>query len=423
MPNALDKIEILGGLPLHGSVRVGGAKNAALPLLIASLLTDQPCTYRRLPHLGDIRTALRLLTHLGVDVQTDWHNQTATLAFCGNTTAEAPYELVKTMRASVVVLGPLLARFGHARVSLPGGCAIGLRPVNYHLEGLSALGASFELENGYIHGRASQLRGAEINLQFPSVGATQNILMAAVLARGESRLLNCAREPEIIDLGTALIQMGAQIEGLGSSILQVQGVDQLGGLDHEILGDRIEAATFLAAALATRSAIRVEGIAPDHLEDVLSRCELAGAQIIRLADSIEITAPKVLEPVSIATAPYPLFPTDAQAQWMAMLTQATGFSQVSETIFENRFMHVPELIRMGAQLKIQDHRVFVQGGSPLRGAPVMATDLRASASLVIAGLCAQGTTLIDRIYHLDRGYEALEVKLCNLGAQIKRVSG
>jgi UDP-N-acetylglucosamine 1-carboxyvinyltransferase len=417
----MDKIVIRGGKPLQGSVQVSGAKNAALPILISSLLAEGDCLFGRVPNLQDIRTTQKLLSHLGVGVEFDFaRNELRTRAATGSS-CEAPYDLVRTMRASVVVLGPLLARFGRAKVSLPGGCAIGARPINFHLTGLEKLGASIELEQGYVIATARKLQGARVRFDFPSVGATENVLMAAVLARGESVLENCAKEPEIVDLARALRAMGARIEGEGSETIRVQGVDALGGCEYDIMGDRIEAGTFLAAGFATRGDVTVRGLDPEYLESVLVKMEESGATIERGAQSIRLSGQKRPGPTDVTTLPYPGFPTDMQAQFMALMVVADGTSVITETIFENRFMHVPELARLGADITIKGNAAVVRGKEKLVGAPLMATDLRASASLILGGLCAEGETVVNRIYHLDRGYERIEEKLRSLGADIQRV--
>ncbi len=417
----MDKIKIYGGKPLRGTVQVSGSKNAALPILIASLLTDQDCQFESVPQLQDIRTVLRLLAHLGCRVEADLDKNTVRMN-CGEiTTLEAPYDLVRTMRASVVVLGPLLARFGQAKVSLPGGCAIGARPINYHLSGLERLGAEIRLENGYVIGSAQKLKGNRIVFEFPSVGATENVLMAATLAEGESLLENCAKEPEVVDLARALRSMGAEIEGEGTEVIRVQGKSSLHGTTYRVMGDRVEAGTFLAAGLATRGAVRVEGLDPEVLEAVLVKFEDAGARIHREPNAITLEAWSRLQGTDFTTLPYPGFPTDMQAQFMAAMTVAEGASLITETIFENRFMHVSELARLGADITIRGHTALVRGQEKLQGAPLMATDLRASASLIIGGLCAQGETIVNRIYHLDRGYEKVEQKLRELGADIVRI--
>lgn len=417
----MDKIRIRGGRPLNGTIEASGAKNAALPILISSLLTEGVCTFTHVPNLQDIRTTLKLLAHMGVKV--DWNPETHTAILqasdgCGY---EAPYDLVRTMRASVVVLGPLLARFGKAKVSLPGGCAIGARPINYHLTGLERLGAKIELENGYVIASAKKLKGARVALEFPSVGATENIMMAAVLAEGETLLENCAKEPEIIDLARALRSMGAILEGEGTELIRIQGVSSLKDCPHPVMADRIEAGTFLAAAFATRGKVQVNGIDPLALESVLVKFEEAGAKIVRGNGFIELETVARPRATDVTTLPFPGFPTDMQAQFMALMTVADGASVITETIFENRFMHVPELSRLGADITVRGHSAVVRGREKLLGAPLMATDLRASASLVLGGLCAEGETIVNRVYHLDRGYEHIEEKLRKLGADIERI--
>ncbi|MDR3607724.1 MAG: UDP-N-acetylglucosamine 1-carboxyvinyltransferase [Oligoflexia bacterium] len=423
----MDKIRIRGGKALRGKVEISGSKNAALPVLIASLLTEKKCHFRRVPNLQDIRTTLKVLSHLGVSLGSESslnQNQvelTAAIPASSDGFHEAPYDLVRTMRASVLVLGPLLARFGRAKVSLPGGCAIGARPINYHLFGLERLGAEIALEGGYVIARAKKLQGAKIVFEFPSVGATENVMMAAALARGESILENCAREPEIVDLARALRAMGLQIEGEGTETIRIQGRDSLNGCTHEIIGDRIEAGTFLAAGLGSGGSVEVMGIAPEFLEAVLVKFEEAGATVERKPDSIVITANGRPKATDIITQPYPGFPTDMQAQFMTVMTIAEGTSVITENIFENRFMHVPELSRLGAEITIRGNNAMVRGQAGLVGAPLMATDLRASASLVLGGLFARGETIVNRIYHLDRGYERMEEKLAGLGADIERI--
>ncbi len=416
----MDKIRVWGGVPLRGKVQVSGSKNAALPILISSLLSEDPCVFRRIPQLQDIRTVLKLLAHLGVEVQVDQGQ--VRLDSKHVHLFEAPYDLVRTMRASVVVLGPLLARFGKARVSLPGGCAIGARPIDFHLAGLERLGATLELENGYVTATAKKLRGNRIAFEFPSVGATENIMMAATLAEGETLMENCAKEPEIIDLAMALKAMGAQIEGEGTEIIRIQGCTRLKGCEYSVMGDRIEAGTFLAAGFATGGEVRVENIYPDSIEAVLVKFEEAGAKVIRGTDWVFMDGSSRPAATNITTLPFPGFPTDMQAQFMTLMTLGEGACAITETIFENRFMHVSELARLGADIVIRGNTALVKGQKSLRGAPLMATDLRASASLIIGGLCAQGETTIDRIYHLDRGYEKMEDKLMQLGAKIERFS-
>lgn len=418
----MDKIRINGGKPLRGTVQVSGAKNAALPILMSCILTDQPCHFTHVPQLQDIKTTLKLLAQLGVSVQSNPGSHSVHLDPNHISTHEAPYDLVRTMRASVVVLGPLLARLGRARVSLPGGCAIGARPIQYHLQGLAKLGAEIELENGYVMASAKRLKGNRVAFEFPSVGATENVMMAAVLAQGESLLENCAKEPEIVDLARALRAMGAEIEGEGTEFIRIQGKDSLGKCEYQVMGDRIEAGTFLAAGLATGGEVKVEGIDPLCIEAIIEKFNEAGATILREANAVTVRANGRPKATDITTLPFPGFPTDMQAQFMALMSVADGASVITETIFENRFMHVSELARLGADITIRGNTALVRGQSSLQGAPLMATDLRASASLVLAGLCAQGETTVSRIYHLDRGYEQMEEKLRKLGADIERVS-
>lgn len=419
----MDKMRIRGGRPLKGKVQVGGSKNAALPILISSLLTDSECQYSRVPQLQDIKTTLKVLTHLGSEQKSAFQNNSVALRAKASPDKfyEAPYDLVRTMRASVLVLGPLLARFGRAKVSLPGGCAIGARPINFHLTGLEKLGAEIILEGGYVIAKAKRLQGARVAFDFPSVGATENILMAATLAQGETVMENCAREPEIVDLARALRAMGAEIQGEGSETIRIQGKPELHGCKYDIMGDRIEAGTFLAAALATQGSAEVLGLAPEYLESTLVRFEDAGAKITRGDNSIGIASQGRPRGIDVTTQPYPGFPTDMQAQLMAVMAISEGTSMVTETIFENRFMHVSELARLGADITIKGNTAIVRGQPKLAGAPIMATDLRASASLIIGGLCAEGETVVNRIYHLDRGYEKMEEKLAQLGADVSRI--
>lgn len=417
----MDALEIQGGKALFGEVAISGAKNAALPVLIASLLVEGPTKIRRVPRLKDIESTLGLLAHLGVEAHFDDSNDILELNRVRCRSLEAPYDLVRKMRASVLVLGPLLAREGRARVSLPGGCAIGTRPVDFHLEGLRALGAEIDITEGYIEARAQQLVGARYRFPFPSVGATENVVMAATLAAGTTVLENCAREPEIDNLVDVLIAYGASIEGRGTSQLTIEGRKRLQGAEVSIIGDRIEAGTYLCAAMMTRGKVRATGIRAEWLESTLAVMRQMGAKVEAGEDWIEVSAPDVLKGIEVTTAPYPGFPTDMQAQIMAVATVANGTSILTETIFENRFMHVPELVRMGAKIRARGNQAIVEGVSQLKGAPVMATDLRASASLVLAGLAAQGTTKVRRIYHLDRGYDALEARLQGLGASIRRL--
>jgi UDP-N-acetylglucosamine 1-carboxyvinyltransferase len=417
----MDKIVVHGGRPLFGEVQVAGAKNAALPILLASLLTDEPCIFRNLPDVVDVRTALRLLSDLGAEVESTADGTRIVAAAIDR--QEASYELVKTMRASFLVLGPLLARFGRARVSQPGGCAIGGRPVNLHLHGLQAMGATIELVHGYTEARAERLRGAHIHLDVPSVGATEHLMMVASLAEGVTTIENAAREPEVVDLAAALSSMGANIEGAGEAVLRIDGVAHLHGTDFSVLPDRIEAGTFLMAAAITGGDVMVRGARADHLHAVLVKLREAGALVDDGPEGIRVRTPQRLHGVDVKTLPYPGFPTDLQAQMMAVMSVAEGSSVLTETIFENRFMHVNEFLRLGADITLQGNNAVVRGVEKLSGAPVMATDLRASVSLVLAALRAENTTEILRVYHLDRGYEHIEAKLSQLGASIERVKG
>ena len=415
----MDAIEITGGRPLKGEVEVSGSKNATLPQIAAALLASGESRFRGVPDLADIRTLGRLLSHMGARVERDGRTLRVDASAVGN--PEAPYELVKTMRASVLVLGPLVARFGRARVSLPGGCAIGARPIDQHLKALEALGAKIELSHGYVEARAQRLRGAKVLFDLPTVTGTENLLMAAALAEGRTVLENCAREPEVIALAETMSAMGARIEGAGSSVIAVDGVESLRPADVDVIPDRIEAGTLLMAAMVTGGDVLVRGAKIDDLDAALAKMREAGAAIALEDGGLRLKAPERPEAVDFITAPFPGFPTDLQAQLMACLSVAKGASRVVETVFENRFMHVQELSRMGADIAIDGHTAVVRGVSRLSAAPVMATDLRASASLVLAGLRAEGTTVVQRVYHLDRGYESLEVKLQALGANIRRV--
>ena len=416
----MQKLSIHGGIPLSGEVRVCGAKNAALPILAAALLTDSPVRVSNVPRLNDVQTMLALLERMGVRVS----REEGAVAMDAGRIAEphAPYELVKTMRASILTLGPLVARFGEARVSLPGGCAIGERPVDLHLKGLEAMGATVGIESGYIHASASRLKGARIFMDVVTVTGTENLMMAACLAEGETVLENAAREPEVVDLAQCLLAMGARIRGHGTDVIVVEGVRRLGGVDHEVMPDRIEAGTFLTAAAATRGRITLTRAPVAALDAVTEKLREAGAEIRITGDTLALAMAGRPRSVSLRTAPYPAFPTDMQAQFIALNATAAGTALVTETIFENRFMHVQELRRLGAHIDIEGNTAVVRGVERLAGATVMATDLRASASLVIAGLVAEGETVIDRIYHLDRGYERLEEKLSRLGAHIRRTN-
>ena len=419
----MDKLEVIGGARLSGEARISGAKNAALPILAASLLAEKPVVLENVPSLNDVATTVRLLRRIGLDIDFNGHSR------IGVTPSkierfEAPYDLVKTMRASVLVLGPLLGRYGRANVSLPGGCAIGARPVNLHVAGLRALGADIGIENGNIRARARRLRGARIVLDTVTVTGTENLMMAAALARGESVIENAAREPEIVDLAEFLVRLGAVIEGAGTNTIHIQGVDNLGGARHTVLPDRIESGTYLVAGAITGGRIRINRTRPNHLDAVVAKLVEAGAFIRSGADWIALDMqgerPRA---VDLRTSPYPGFPTDMQAQFCALNAIATGAGVITETVFENRFTHALELQRMGADLSVEGNTVISRGVADLTGAPVMATDLRASASLVLAGLAASGRTVIDRIYHIDRGYERIEEKLSQLGGRIRRLAG
>lgn len=420
----MDKLMITGGNRLEGTIRISGSKNSSLPILAATLLASTPITIGNLPHLQDVTTLIELLGRMGVRVVINDHMQVevdpSTI-----TSYDAPYELVKTMRASILVLGPLLANFGEAHVSLPGGCAIGSRPVDIHLRGLKAMGAQIEVNNGYIHAKVNgRLKGAHLVLETVTVTGTENLLMAATLADGTTVLENAAREPEVVDLANCLIKMGAKIEGVGTDTLTIHGVERLNGIEHDVISDRIETGTYLIAAAATRGKIHLKDTDPSLLESVLRKLEEAGAEIEVGETEIKLDMKgKRPKAVSLRTAPYPAMPTDMQAQFTAMNTVAEGVGTITETIFENRFMHVQEMNRMGADITVEGNTAIVKGVEVLTGAPVMATDLRASASLVIAALVAEGDTLIDRIYHIDRGYDRIEEKLRSLGATIRRVAG
>jgi UDP-N-acetylglucosamine 1-carboxyvinyltransferase len=417
----VDKLQITGGVPLEGEVRISGAKNATLPILAGALLADGPVTIGNVPHLQDVTTTIELLGRMGVTVTVDERmrievDPTSIRQFV------APYDLVKTMRASILVLGPLVARYGSADVSLPGGCAIGARPVNIHVAGLQAMGADIHIEGGYIRARAARLKGARLVLDTVTVTGTENLMMAAALAEGETLIENAAREPEVIDLANFLNAMGAKVRGAGTDRIVVEGVDKLHGTSYDVLPDRIEAGTYLVAGAITRGHVRLKNTRPEHLDAVLAKLQEAGASIATGENWIELDMrgrrPRA---VDVRTAPYPAFPTDMQAQFAALDTVADGVGTVIETIFENRFMHMLEMRRMGAEIRLEGNTAIIRGVEKLNAAPVMATDLRASASLVLAGLVAEGRTDIERIYHIDRGYEAIEEKLMQLGAQIRRV--
>jgi UDP-N-acetylglucosamine 1-carboxyvinyltransferase len=416
----MDQLVIRGGRPLRGAVRVSGAKNASLPLMAAALLTEEPLSLRNVPRLVDIRTMARLLRHTGVSVE-GLGTGDLTLCAASLTRPEAPYDLVKTMRAAVLVLGPLVARHGRARVSLPGGCAIGPRPINLHLMALERLGARIRLDQGYVEAEAEKLTGARISFDLQTVTGTENIMMAAALAEGVTVLENAACEPEVEDLAQLLTTMGAKIEGAGTPTVSVHGVSRLGGGSHRVIPDRIEAGTFAIAAALPGGDVTIRDCCPAHLEAVLSKLEETGALVESEPDAMRITATGRSRAVNIRTQPFPGFATDMQAQMMALMAVAEGRSVITEAVFENRFMHVNELLRLGADITVSGSTAVVQGVPELFGAPVMATDLRASASLVLAGLAARGTTVLSRVYHLDRGYEAIEDKLRALGADIRRV--
>ena len=429
----MDAIRIRGGRPLNGTLKVSGAKNAALPILCATLLAPGPSLLRNTPALRDVDTTAALLRFLGCDVVVDKETHEVRVASTTLSRVEAPYELVKQMRASVLVLGPLLARHGRAKVSLPGGCAIGARPIDQHLKGLEAMGAQIRLERGYViaEGPAStggtgggRLRGADFAFDLPTVTGTENLMMAAALAKGRTTLWNCAREPEVEELARILNKMGAQVSGAGTDVVHVDGVEGLAPFDHAIIADRIEAGTYMIAAAATEgSDVRIEGMVLEDLEALVLKMRQAGASIEREGTAVRVRRSGPIKAVNVTTAPHPGFPTDMQAQFLVLMTRARGEAVMTETIFENRFMHVPELVRMGASIEIRGRAAVVRGVEQLEGASVMATDLRASASLVIAGMIAQGETEVRRVYHLDRGYEHMERRLSALGADCERVKG
>lgn len=417
----MDKLLVRGGHRLEGEIRVSGAKNAALPILAATLLADEPVRIGNVPHLHDVTTTIELLGRMGVGVTVDEHMRVE-VDPRGIHDLVAPYELVKTMRASILVLGPLVARYGRADVSLPGGCAIGARPVDLHIAGLRAMGATVEIEDGFIRARADRLRGARIVLDTVTVTGTENLLMAATLADGETVIENAAREPEVVDLAECLVAMGARIRGAGTDTIVIEGVERLRGAEYEVLPDRIETGTYLVGAAMTGGHVRLRQARPGHLDAVLAKLGESGARISTGPDWIELDmGGRRPESVDLRTAPYPAFPTDMQAQFVALNAVARGTATIVETIFENRFMHVQEMQRMGANIRLEGNTAIVRGVERLQAAPVMATDLRASASLVLAAMVAEGETLIDRIYHIDRGYECIEEKLSQLGAQIQRV--
>ena len=416
----MEKLLINGGNPLEGEVRISGAKNSVLPILAASLLCEDNLVIGNVPHLQDVTTTISLLTEMGANLSIDERmNVSVNAASVKN--FYAPYEMVKTMRASILVLGPLLAHFGEAKVSLPGGCAIGSRPVNLHIEGLKAMGASIKVEDGYIFAKAKKLKGARISLPIATVTGTENLMMAAALATGKTIIKNAAKEPEIIDLANCLRLMGANIKGDGTPEITVEGVKELKGCNYDVLPDRIETATFLVAAAITKGKLTLTHTRPDTIKIIIDKLKKAGADIAIKNDIINIEVKSQLNSVNITTNPYPDFPTDMQAQFIALNSIAKGKSKVTESVFENRFMHVQELVRMGANIDVNGNIATIQGVKSLKGAPVMATDLRASASLILAGLVAEGDTVVDRIYHIDRGYECIEEKLTKLGANIKRL--
>src|SRR3984957_16859044 len=419
----MDKLVIRGGAPLLGTIRVSGAKNAALPCMAAALLTEEPVILENIPQVRDIQTTRNLLAAMGAEVELGYgraHHRTT--IHCKTLAApEASYELVKTMRASTLVLGPLVARCGRARVSLPGGCAIGSRPIDMHIKGLEKLGAKITQDHGYVEATTDRLKGAEIVFDKITVTGTEDLLMAATLAEGETVMLNCAREPEVADLAALLNAMGAKIQGAGTSTIRIKGVDKLHGARHRIIPDRIEAGTFIIAAALTGGDLNVSGCDPAHLAAILGKLAETGVKTVVKADSVRVMGDQPLSASDMNTEEYPGFPTDMQAQYMTLATQAAGTSIITENIFENRFMHAQELLRMGANIKIEGRRAIVRGGTPLSAAAVLASDLRASASLVLAALVAEGETIIDRVYHIDRGYENIEEKLRGVGAQIRRI--
>ena len=416
----MDKLRVTGGRRLTGKVAVGGSKNAALPALAATLLTEDKLELQNLPRVRDVRTMLRVLEHLGAEVH-DGGDGSASIRVSRLQSSEAPYDLVRTMRASVLVLGPLLARFGRARVSLPGGCAIGERPINLHIDGLHKMGATITIEHGYVHAEAPKLRGAAIAFPQVTVTGTENLMMAAALADGTTRLANCACEPEGVDLADLLVAMGASIRGAGTATIVIEGGHPLHAATHRVIPDRIEAGTYLVAGALVGDGVEVVGARADHLTALLEQLASCGVPVDATADGLSVSAASALRPSGVRTSPYPGFPTDMQAQYMTLMTQARGASHIGETIFERRFMHVGELQRMGADIRIDGRAAVVHGPTRLTGAQVMATDLRASACLVLAGLVADGPTVIDRVYHLDRGYESMETKLGALGASIERI--
>ncbi len=415
----MDKLGVSGGQRLSGRVAIAGAKNAALPALAACLLTDQPVRLTNLPDVRDVRTMLRVLEQLGADATPIDGGMELTVGKLAS--HEAPYDLVRTMRASVLVLGPILARAGRARVSLPGGCALGERPINLHIDGLARMGAEIEIDRGYVEARADRLHGAEVAFPHKTVTGTENLMMAAALAEGTTVLRNAALEPEIVDLADLLNAMGAHVRGAGTDVIEIEGRDRLGGAEHRVIPDRIETGTYLIAAALIGDGVELTGCRPDHIEPILAQLRAAGVGIEVRGDVLKVTAGGPLTARDLRTEPHPGFPTDMQAQYVVLMTQAQGTAVISETVFEHRFMHIAELLRMGADIRIDGHTAVVVGPRALTGAQVMATDLRASACLVLAALVAKGTTTIHRIYHLDRGYEAIETKLGALGAAVERI--
>jgi UDP-N-acetylglucosamine 1-carboxyvinyltransferase len=416
----MDKIRVVGGRPLEGTVRISGAKNASLPEVCAALLTDQPVILRNVPEVRDIRTLGRVLTALGAEVEFRVGG-TLEVRARNLTSIEAPYDLVKTMRASVLVLGPVLARSGRARVSLPGGCAIGARPINLHLLALEKMGATITVDHGYVEAHAERLRGAEIYFDTVTVTGTENVMMAACLAEGETVLRNAACEPEISDLAELLVKMGARIQGAGGSTIRIEGVPALRGAEHTVIPDRIETGTYLVACAVAGGEVEVQACQPAHLRAVIEKLRETGIRIEEGPDNLRVRAPRRIKAANVTTLPHPGFPTDMQAQYMVLMTQAEGMSALTESIFENRYMHVAELQRMGASVRVDGRTALVTGPTPLSGAQLMATDLRASACLVLAGLAASGETIVDRVYHLDRGYYRIDEKLRGLGADIERI--
>jgi UDP-N-acetylglucosamine 1-carboxyvinyltransferase len=417
----MDTIVIRGGRRLAGEVRVSGSKNAALPILASAILTSGTSTFKNVPKLADIASMKKLLGLMGAKV--DGEGAAARILCTGIDKFEAPYDLVKTMRASVLVLGPLVARFGQAKVSLPGGCAIGARPIDQHLKGLEAMGAKITLDHGYVNARAKRLKGAHIVCDIATVTGTENLMMAAALAKGRTIIENAAREPEVEELARVLNKMGAEVEGAGTPTIHIEGRDELAAVEHAVIPDRIEAGTLMVAAALTRGDVLVSGCVPEHMDAIIAKLRGAGTEVVPEGDGLRVRGRAEIAPFDITTQPHPGFPTDMQAQFMVLAVRAKGQSVITETIFESRFMHVPELVRMGADIHINGRTAMVRGGAKLAGASVMATDLRASACLVLAGLCAEGKTELRRVYHLDRGYERLDSKLRKLGADIKRERG